>query len=340
MNAHPGPTPTDAAKPHSSSSGFRIVTLTMNPALDIATSTDVVMPTDKMRCGAVRYDPGGGGINGVRVAHALGASVLAMFPAGGASGEVVTTLLDAAGLPFRRIRIGEPTRESFTVNEHRTERQYRFVLPGPGLSATEQEECLHQLNAVAASADYVVASGSLPPNVSPDFYDRIANVCAQTDTRLILDTSGGGLEHLSGGKVFLLKPSVRELRECVGRELRDEDEQLAAARELIQRGCARNVLVSLGSQGALFVNAEGAQRYPAVTVPPGSGVGAGDAMVAGLTVGLSNGWPLPKSIRLGIAAGAAMLMTPGTATCTRADVERLFDITPEPIELAVPAADH
>ena len=318
----------------------RIVTLTMNPALDIATSTDVVMPTDKMRCGAVRYDPGGGGINVARVAHALGASVLAMFPAGGASGEVVTELLGATGLPFRRIPIAEPTRESFTVNEHRTERQYRFVLPGPGLSATEQEECLHQLNAVAASADYVVASGSLPPNVSPDFYDRIANVCAQTDTRLILDTSGGGLEHLSGGKVFLLKPSVRELRECVGRELRDEPEQLAAARELIERGCARNVLVSLGSQGALFVNAEGAQRYPAVTVPPGSGVGAGDAMVAGLAVGLSHGWPLPKSIRLGIAAGAAMLMTPGTAACTRADVERLFDITPEPIELAVPAADH
>jgi 6-phosphofructokinase 2 len=156
---------------------------------------------------------------------------------------------------------------------------------------------------------------------------------------LILDTSGSGLRHLDGSSVFLLKPSVRELRECVGRELRDESEQVAAARELIERGCARNVLVSLGSQGALLATAEGAQRYPAVAVPPGSGVGAGDAMVAGITVGLSDGWPLDKAVRLGIAAGAAMLMTPGTAACTRDDVERLFEATPEPIELTATTAN-
>jgi 6-phosphofructokinase 2 len=243
-------------------------------------------------------------------------------------------------LPLRRIPITEPTRESFTVNECSTGRQYRFVLPGPTLCAAEQDECLQQLRSMAASADYVVASGSLPPNVSPDFYNRIADVCTGLGTRLILDTSGGGLQHLTGGKVFLLKPSVRELRECVGRELPGEAQQLAAARELVERGGARNVLVSLGAQGALFVSAQGAQRYPAVAVPPGSGVGVGDAMVAGITVGLSSGWPLAKSIRLGVAAGAAMLMTPGTATCTRADVERLFDIAPEPIDLAASAADH
>jgi 6-phosphofructokinase 2 len=330
----------DTSNAHSPSSGFRIVTVTMNPALDITTSTDAVMPTDKMRCGSARYDPGGGGINVARVAHALGAPVVAMFPAGGASGDLITGMLDAAGLPLHRIPIAEPTRECFTVNECRTERQYRFVLPGPALSVTEQEECLQQLSSLAASAAYVVASGSLPPNVSPDYYARIADVCVRQDTPLILDTSGGGLQHLTGGKVFLLKPSVRELRECVGRELPGEAQQLAAARELIERGCARNVLVSLGAEGALFVTAQGAQRYPAVAVPPGSGVGAGDAMVAGITVGLCGGWPLAKSIRLGIAAGAAMLMTPGTATCTRADVERLFDIAPEPIDLAASAADH
>jgi 6-phosphofructokinase 2 len=317
-----------------------IVTVTMNPALDIATSADVVMPTDKIRCDSARYDPGGGGINVARVAHTLGAKVVAMFPAGGASGDLITEMLDAAGIPMRRIRIAIPTRESFTVNERSTEKQYRFVLPGAALTVSEQDECLRQLRALAAQADCVVASGSLPPNVSPDFYNRVAGVCAQLGTRLILDTSGSGLRHLVGDRVFLLKPSVRELRECVGRELRDESEQVAAARELIERGCAHNVLVSLGAEGALFITAEGAQRYPAVAVPPGSGVGAGDAMVAGITVGLSEGWPVDKAIRLGIAAGAAMLMTPGTASCTRADVERLFDVSPEPIDLAMSAVER
>jgi 6-phosphofructokinase 2 len=252
----------DANDVRSPSGAFRIVTVTMNPALDIATSTEVVMPTDKMRCGSVRYDPGGGGINVARVAHALGASVVAMFPAGGASGDLVTEMLDAAGLPMRRIRIAELTRESFTVREGRTQGQYRFVLPGPAISAAEQEECLRQLSSLAASADYVVASGSLPREVSPDFFDRIADVCARLDSRLILDTSGSGLAHLTGGNVFLLKPSVRELRECVGRELRGETQQVAAARELVERGCACNVLVSLGAQGALLVTA---RRRPALS---------------------------------------------------------------------------
>lgn len=312
--------------------------MTMNPALDITTSTEVVIPTDKMRCGAARYDPGGGGINVARVAHALGAPVLAMFPAGGASGDLVAAMLAAEGLRLRRIRAAEPTRESFTVNEESTQRQFRFVLPGPALGAAEQEECLHELRSLAASAGYVVASGSLPPNVAPDFYGRIAEVCGPLDARLIVDTSGSSLKHIQGAGAFLLKPSVRELRDCLGRELRDEAEQLGAARELINGGFADNVLVSLGAKGALLVTGQGAQRYPAVEVPPGSGVGAGDAMVAGITVGLDRGWPLAKSIRLGIAAGAAMLNTPGTASCTRADVERLFDLAPEPIELTTVVA--
>ncbi len=330
------PTKADTTNAGSPASGPRIVTLTMNPVLDIATSTDVVMPTEKMRCSAVRYDPGGGGINVARVADALGAKVMALFPAGGATGDQVADLLEAAGLPARLIPIAEPTRESFAVNERRTERQFRFVLPGPVLSTAEQQTCLDQLRSAAATADFVVASGSLPPGVSPDFYNRVADVSARAGTRLILDASGSALQHLTGGNVFLLKPSVRELRECLGRELRDEAEQVAASRELIERGCAHNVLVSLGAEGALLVTADGAQRYPAVVGPPGSGVGAGDAMVAGIVCALSRGWPLSKSVRFGIAAGAAMLMTPGTASCTRADVERLFDVTPEPIDLAAP----
>ena len=69
-----------------------------------------------------------------------------------------------------------------------------------------------------------------------------------------------------------------------------------------------------------------------------SGVGAGDAMVAGITVGLTRGWPLSTSVRFGIASGAAMLMTPGTAPCTRADTERLFEIAEEPVDVAVVCA--
>jgi len=313
--------------------GAQIVTLTMNPALDITTSVDVVRPTDKLRCETSRYDPGGGGINVARIAHVLGASVAAVFPAGGPTGDVVTSLLKDAGVPFRRVAIAAATRESFTVNESSSGQQYRFVLPGPQLTFAEQQGCLDELRMAAESAEYVVASGSLPPGVPADFYQQVADLCRQLGVRLILDTSGGGLRHVSSG-VFLLKASVRELRECVGRPLTTEADQLAAAHEIVAAGRAQVVLVSLGSQGALLVTKHAGQRFSAVSMPGGSGVGAGDAMVAAITVGLTRGWPLVKSVGLGIAAGAAMLMTPGTAVCERADVEKLFELVTEPTDVA------
>ncbi|MGV1087312.1 MAG: 1-phosphofructokinase family hexose kinase [Mycobacterium sp.] len=312
--------------------GHRIVTLCMNPALDITTSTAEVHPTDKLRCAAARYDPGGGGINVAGVAQVLGADSTAVFPAGGPAGELVNHLLVAEGLAVQRIPIGGSTRESFTVNELSTERQYRFVLPGPQLTVAEQTECLLRLRRAAASAAIVVASGSLPPGTPEDFYQQVANVCTELGALFLLDTSGGGLKHVNAG-VFLLKPSVRELRECVGRALVTEAEQLAAAHELIERGAAQHVLVSMGAEGALLVSRGGGRRFDPVPVPAGSGVGAGDAMLAGVAVGLVRGWPLSEATRLGIAAGAAMLLTPGTAPCTRDDTERLFGQTTPPVEL-------
>ncbi|VBA40422.1 Putative ATP-dependent 6-phosphofructokinase isozyme 2 [Mycobacterium attenuatum] len=258
--------------------GPRIVTLTMNPALDITTSVDVVRPTEKLRCSATRYDPGGGGINVARIAQILGGSAFAVFPAGGSHGGLLVRLLSEERLPCAHIPIVASTRESFTVNETSTGRQYRFVLPGPRLSPAEQQRCLQELRFAARAAEFVVASGSLPPGVPADYYQRVADVCRQLGPRLVLDTSGGGLQHVSCG-VFLLKASVRELQECAGRELLTEPEQFAAAHELIDRGLAQAVVVSLGSHGALLATHETSERFAAVPMGHGSGVGAGDAML-------------------------------------------------------------
>ena len=256
----------------------------------------------------------------------------AIFPAGGATGDVYADLLTERGVPFRRVKIDGSTRESFTINEISTGLQYRFVLPGPCLSFVEQQQCLAELRDAATSARFVVASGSLPPGAPVNFYQQVALVCRDLGALLVLDTSGGGLRHITSG-VFLLKASVRELRECVGRELVTESEQLAAAHEIIDCGQAKAVVVSLGSEGALLATAQESLRFSAIPMRAVSGVGAGDAMVAAITVGLSRDWPLSKSVRFGIAAGAAMLMTPGTEPCTRADTERLFEVAEEPVEV-------
>jgi 6-phosphofructokinase 2 len=305
----------------------------MNPALDVSTSADHVCRTDKIRCSAARYDAGGGGINVARIASVLGGSVSAVFPVGGPTGDLVTELVGNDDIPYRRVAIAEPTRESFTVNEESSGEQYRFVLPGPRLTPVEQAKCLDELRYAARSAEIVVASGSLPPGVPSDFYQKVVDICRELGVLLVLDTSGGGLRDITSG-VFLLKPSVRELRECFGRELATESEQLSAAHELVDSGMSEAVVVSLGSKGALLATRQGSQRFSAVPVRVVSGVGAGDAMVAAITVGVTRGWSLEKSVRFGIATGAAMLLTPGTATCIREDAERIFELAPQPEDIA------
>lgn len=304
-------------------SGAAIVTLTVNTALDVTAVADEVVPTEKIRCRAERYDAGGGGVNVARFAHALGASVSAVFTAGGSTGARVIDLVHASGVPEVPVLIEGATRESFTVNELASGKQYRFVLPGPVLSSGEQARCLEALRRCAMSAQIVVASGSLPPGVPPDFYQRVADICGGTGVLLILDTSGGGLSHVTSG-VHLLKPSVRELRECVGRPLSTESEQIAAARDLIDRGVTMAVLVSLGAQGALLVTAADSERFEALPVTSVSGVGAGDAMVAGVTVGLARGWPLERAVRFGLASATAKLQTPGTSVFAPEEVEHYF----------------
>ncbi|MBB3752707.1 6-phosphofructokinase 2 [Mycolicibacterium sp. BK634] len=314
-----------------------IVTLTMNPALDITVDADEVRPTDKIRCRADRYDAGGGGVNVARFAHALGASATAVLTVGGPTGAHLLELMDAATVSTEPVAVRGVTRQSFTVNESSTGRQFRFVLPGPLLSDDDQARCLSLVDHAATQAEFIVASGSLPPGVPADFYQRVADICQRRHVRLILDTSGCGLRHINSG-VYLLKPSLRELQECVGRQLRTQSEQAAAACELIERGVADVIVVSLGAQGALLVTSEEARWFSAVEANAVSGVGAGDAMVAGIVVGLQRGWALDAAVRYGIAAATAKLQTPGTAAFALDEVDRFYDqvarstvVAPEPL---------
>ncbi|AOW94617.1 phosphofructokinase [Rhodococcus sp. WMMA185] len=300
-----------------------IVTVTMNPALDITTSTSMVVPTSKVRCGEPRRDPGGGGLNVARVLRVLGASATAVFPSGGHIGRAIEDLVATEGVAMRSLTIRGSTRESLTINETETGLQYRFVLPGPRMTSMEQAAFLDLVTEAASEASYVVVSGSLPPGVPDDFYQHVADVVGELGARVVVDTSGPALRQLRGG-VFLVKPSIRELREWTGRKLQVVDDQVAGARELIVRGVCAVVVLSLGAEGALLVTRHQEEYFPSIDVPVVSGVGAGDSMVAGMVYGLAHRWSLSDSVRYGVSAGAAMLQTPGTALCRLEDVKRFY----------------
>lgn len=300
-----------------------IATLTMNPALDVTTAVPRVEPTHKLRCSEPRFDPGGGGINVARVVHALGGEVTAVFPSGGGTGQTLEALLAKAGVPVAPVPVAGTTRESFTVDEEETRKQFRFVLPGPELSEEEQTALVDALTSQAGPPAYAVASGSLPPGCTPDFYGTLAERMRGGSTRLIVDTSGKALAALEGARVFLIKPSYSELGALAGHDVSDEADQVRAAHRLIERGFAEVVLVSLAERGALVVSGDVEQRFAAIPVEAASGVGAGDSMIAALTLSLSRGQPIEEAVRWGIAAGAAALMTRGTQLAKREDVERL-----------------
>ncbi len=301
----------------------RIVTLTMNPALDIATSIQRIEPERKLRCDAPRYDPGGGGINVARVVHALGVDACAVFPAGGAAGELIGDLLGQEGLAHVAVPISGFTRESLNVAERESGQQYRFILPGPEIGGPDQQHCLEALAAAATGADYIVASGSLPRGAPEDFYAHVGDLARRLGVRLVLDTSGPALRHAGTG-VHLLKPSMGELEGLLGRPVQGEREEEQAARGLVEQRRCEVAIVSLGARGALLASTQGVERLPAVQVPAKTAVGAGDSMLAGVLVGLIRGLDLREATRFGIAAGAAALLAAGTQLCRPEDVERLY----------------
>jgi 6-phosphofructokinase 2 len=259
--------------------------------------------------------------------HALGGDAAAVFPVGGAAGEMINHLLKQEGVRHHPIAISGFTRESLAVEDRATGQQFRFILPGPEISERDQERCLDQLSLAATEADYIVASGSLPLDVAQDFYARVTTLAQALGKPLVLDTSGTALKKAGNG-IHLLKPSLREMEDLVGREIRTERDQETAAQEVIRHGLSEIVVLSLGAQGSLLATVAGCERFAAVPVEAKSTVGAGDSMLAGIVLGLSRGLALSEAVRFGMAAGAAALLGSGTELCRRADVERLYQFPP------------
>jgi 6-phosphofructokinase 2 len=300
----------------------RIVTLTLNPTIDSALEADAMVPTDKIRTSGDRLDPGGGGINVARVLVRFGAPVEAMFMAGCSTGRLLDRLLQRENVERILIPIAGETRVSVTVCERATGNEFRLVPEGPLLSEPEWQECLRRIG--EAECDWFVASGSLPGGVPQDFYARVAEILGDRSTRLVVDAPAEALKPaLAHGGLFLTKPSRAELEQLCGTPLPDVEKVVEAARTIVSDGAAKNVAVSLGADGAVLVDGSGAHAMPAVPVAARSAVGAGDSFLAAMTYAFASGGDGATALRLGVAAGAAATLSPGTDLCHPWDVTRL-----------------
>jgi len=297
----------------------------MNPAIDVGASVRHVYSEHKLRCQQVHNEPGGGGINVSRAIKKLGGVSTAIHFCGGPTVQMLRILLDAEELDHRPVTTEGWTRQDVTISEIATGQQYRFIMPGPTLSNADWHLALDMLDALNPFPELVVASGSLPPGVPLGFYGRVAHLVQRKGSLLIVDTSGQALPAAVQVGVHLIKPSLSELKLLSKEPLDHEVDQEKAAMEIIQAKKCQAVVVSLGPVGVLFATPEGCVRMRSPNVPVRSKVGAGDSMVAGITLALARDYALYDAVRFGVAAGAAAVMNPGTELCRREDTESLYD---------------
>ncbi len=302
---------------------YDIVTLTVNPALDKSAHFKGLVAEQKIRCDEPRFDAGGGGINVSKAISRLDGTSLAVFTSGGPIGKMLEELVTKESIAFKAVPIQTWTRESFVAVDDNTNSQYRFGFTGGEITDKEEQAIL---NAVAnLKPKFMVVSGSLSEGLSSDFYQKIAEIVKKSNSKLIVDTSGEALKKVLETGVYLIKPNVGELAKLIGVERLEMEEVNEAAKQIIVKGGAEIVVVSLGPQGAVLVTKDNYEFVPAPNVAKKSTVGAGDSMVGGMVWALSQNKSLKDVIRWGVACGSAATMNEGTQLFKGTDAQRLFE---------------
>jgi 6-phosphofructokinase 2 len=302
-----------------------VLALTLNPTVDVTWEVDHLRSSGKNRARVRNVVAGGGGINVVRGVRRLGGDATALHTVGPDLGRRLTRLLDDEGLDHAAIEVEGDTREAFILYEAEPARTYHVVPPGPRLTDEEARRCLEVLAESAARHPYVVLSGSLPDGVDDDFYARAARQVEEAGARVVLDTSGPALAPAAKQGVFLLKSNKREARTLVGQNIDSFDDAREASAALLADGAAEIVVMTLGEYGALCATAEAHHevRTPPLPGEAVSDAGAGDSLVAAMTLRLAEGHDPVDACAWGIAAASASVLTPGTELFRRSDAASL-----------------
>ncbi|MDG4648887.1 1-phosphofructokinase family hexose kinase [Roseibacterium sp. SDUM158017] len=303
-----------------------ILTVTLNPALDLETRTPELAPGRKLRCSPPRRDPGGGGINVARAVAILGGEATAAVAAGGPIGEDLLARLVRPGISVAKLRAPGDTRENLSVIEERTGAQYRFIFPGPTWSGADLEEAEAMLRPLVGAGDLVVLSGSLPPGLPPASLVELARVIMSAGGSVVCDTSGPALAAIAAAGLGLkmLRMDSDEAEELTGRDHPKIADSVEAAADLVASGAAEIAILARGAEGSVLVTATERWFAPAAVVPVVSVTGAGDSFVAGSTLALSRGMALDDVLRWGVTAASAAVTTEATELCDRSVFHRLL----------------
>lgn len=295
-----------------------IYTCTLNPSIDYVVEVDNVEIGSLNRANKTAFYPGGKGINVSRVLKRLGQTSTALGFVGGFTGDFIRDSLKEEEIIQAFTFVDGPTRVNIKLKS-----SVETEINGQGSEISPQKEReLFEKIASLTDQDYLVLAGSLPPTISPNFYQLIAKQCQENNVRFIVDTSGEALAGILDYRPFLIKPNQSELGELFNVAITTVEEAIKYGKKLLEDNGPENVIISLGGNGALLLNKE-ITAY--ANVPKGqlkNSVGAGDSLVAGFIASYVENRDFLKAFKNGIAAGSATAFS--NDLCEKSNLEKLL----------------
>ena len=283
-----------------------IVTVTMNPSIDISYPLEQLKLDTVNRTDQVSKTAGGKGLNVTRIIHDLKGDVLATGVLGGFHGAYIAEELKKAGIKQAFTAIQEESRDSIAILHEGN--QTEILETGPTVSYKEQQVFLKKFRELVKKAEIVTLSGSLAKGLPLNFYQRLVQLAKEQAVKVLVDTSGESLRQVLAveHKPFLIKPNLEELEALLGQQFSlDELEELQRALNQPLFTGVEWIVVSLGKEGALAKYRDSFYRVTIPRIKTVNAVGSGDATIAGFAYGLSQEMSLTELLKLCMASGMA-----------------------------------
>lgn len=311
-------------------SPVRVATITLNPAIDQTLAIPNFYADAVNRVSWEQADAGGKGVNvaaflaGYFESVDRACSITATGFLGADNTGIFEQLFQQERIRDRFVHVPGKTRVNIKIVDDAQSQITDINFPGMTVKARDLETLSEAITSLTPDTDWFVFSGSLPPGLPATAYRDLIKPLKAEGKHVVLDTSGDALKDALLAQPSVIKPNTEELSGLLGRSLTSETEIFTAAREMVASG-VETVVVSMGSEGALFVTAQAIVHAYAQPSEIKSTVGAGDAMVAGTVAGMSQGRSLADCARLATAFSITALGQLGAHFPADTDWERLCD---------------
>ena len=283
-----------------------IYTLTTNPSIDYVMRLDEFCDGKTLRSTAEEKYAGGKGIMVAKILKNLGDDPINLGFLGGFTGEFIKKELARLEIKENFTRVAPDTRINVKL---KYETETEINAQGPDITKEEIEDFYKKLEDINKD-DYLIISGSLPKSLGSDFYKEVIE---KTGCKFSIDIANKEVLDYLKYKPVLIKPNEEELANIFETEISSEDDLIKYAKKLNSLG-AKNVIVSLGKDGSIFVDDKNIYKADAIKGELINSVGAGDSMVGGFIYAISKGYDKLDAYKLAIACGTATAFSPDIAS--------------------------